>query len=250
MPLHHLQMCFSASASFTAAAVLIPLGLYSTHIARTNEALAAKDPDKRMRRGYVPLALVPMFFGIQQLFEGLVWTGIDYGQAGAALQPLTTISSVGFLFFAYCFWMLWIPWCAYSIARENESRALAGRLQKVWWVASVLGVGFILPILFNPPTVQPALHGRLLYNLSELGLWHNFVNTEPLGELIYWAFIVLPLVFLSDKAVRLFGVLIFVSILLTWITYAATFNSVWCFYCAVLSIMVIWIVNRQEMRHA
>lgn len=42
--------------------------------------------------------------------------------------------------------------------------------------------------------------------------------------------------------------LIFVSIFLTWLTYSATFNSVWCFYCAVLSIVVLWIVNRPRLR--
>ena len=60
----------------------------------------------------------------------------------------------------------------------------------------------------------------------------------------------LPLVALSDSAVKLFGILIFVSIFLTWLTYSIAFNSVWCFYCAVLSIMVIWIVNRPHLRQA
>ena len=53
--------------------------------------------------------------------------------------------------------------------------------------------------------------------------WHNFVNTEPVGQLTYWGFIVLPLVALSDRAV--FGVLIFVSIFLTWFTYSIAFNQ-------------------------
>ena len=78
-------MCFSASASFTAAAVLMPLGLYSTHLARTN-----KQPH------YVPLALTPFFFGVQQLVEGLEWTAIDQGR----IEPLTTLAGLGFLFFA------------------------------------------------------------------------------------------------------------------------------------------------------
>jgi hypothetical protein len=67
------------------------------------------------------------------------------------------------------------------------------------------------------------------------------------GELVYWGFIVVPLVALSDKAVKLFGILIFVSIFLTWFTYSKTFNSVWCFYCAVLSIFVLYIVNRPRL---
>jgi hypothetical protein len=231
-------MCFSASASFTASAVLMPLGLYSTHLARTNQ-----------QPNYVPLALVPFFFGVQQLIEGVEWTAIDSGR----IEPLTTLGALGFLFFAYCFWMIWIPWSAWSISRSTDSRAVQHRLRGVAIVATVLGIAFYLPVLFDPPAVQPAVHstGRLLYDVSNLhSIVHNFVNTEPVGELVYWGFIVLPLIAVADKAVKLFGVLIFVSIFLTWITYSATFNSVWCFYCAVLSIFVIWIVNRPQLHRS
>jgi hypothetical protein len=228
-------MCFSASASFTASAVLMPLGLYSTHIAR-----------KTGQRDYVPLALTPFFFGLQQLVEGVEWTAIDLGK----VEPLTSLAGLGFLFFAYCFWMIWIPWSAWSIARSTESRGLQHRLKWVAIVATVLGIAFYLPVLLNPPALQPAVHstGRLVYDISNLhSAIHNFVNTEPVGELVYWGFIVVPLVALSDKAVKLFGILIFVSIFLTWFTYSKTFNSVWCFYCAVLSIFVLYIVNRPRL---
>ena len=216
----------------------MPLGLYSTHLARSNQ-----------QPNYVPLALVPFFFGVQQLVEGLEWTALDQGR----IEPLTTLAGLGFLFFAYCFWMVWIPWSAWSISRSTDSHGLQHRLRWVAIVSTVLGVAFYLPVLFDPPAVQPAVHstGRLLYDVSNLhSIVHNFINTQPVGELLYWGFIVLPLLAVADKAVKLFGVLIFVSIFLTWLTYSATFNSVWCFYCAVLSIVVIWIVNRPELRHA
>ena len=220
----------------------MPLGLYSHHLA-----------SKAERPGYKPLALVPFFFGVQQFVEGLEWTAIGNGSA-PPMEPLATFGALGFLFFAYCFWMIWIPWSAWCISRSTDSRRLQSRLKWVAIVASVLGIIFYTPFLFNMPAVQPSVHstGRLLYDLSGLGsIWHDFVNTRsPLGELLYWGFIVLPLLAVSDRAVKLFGVLIFVSIFLTWLTYSATFNSVWCFYCAVLSIMVIWIVNRPEMRRA
>ena len=195
-------MCFSASASFTASAVLMPLGLYSTHVAQ-----------KTGKRDYVPLALVPFFFGVQQFVEGLEWTAIDQG----GVEPLSTLAGLGFLFFAYCFWMIWIPWSAWSISRTTDSKGLQRRLRWVAIVATVLGVAFYLPVLFNPPALQPAVHsnGRLLYDVSNLhSIIHNFVNTEPVGELVYWGFIVLPLIAVADKAVKLFGVLIFVSIFL------------------------------------
>ncbi|NDG74959.1 MAG: hypothetical protein EBX49_06395 [Synechococcaceae bacterium WB8_1B_136] len=231
-------MCFSASASFTAAAVLMPLGLYSTHIAR-----------KTAQPDYVPLALTPFFFGVQQFVEGLEWTAIDQGK----VEPLTSLAGLGFLFFAYCFWMIWIPWSAWSVARSTDSRALQNRLKGVAIVATLLGIGFYLPVLLNPPALQPAVHstGRLVYDISNLhSAFHNFVNTKPVGELVYWGFIVLPLLAVRDKAVKLFGVLIFVSIFLTWFTYSKTFNSVWCFYCAVLSIFVLYIINRPRLRAA
>ena len=213
----------------------MPLGLYSAHVARRTD-----------QRDYVPLALTPFFFGVQQFVEGLEWTGLDQGR----VEPLTSLAGLGFLFFAYCFWMIWIPWSAWSISRTTDSRGLQWRLRWVAILATLIGVGFYLPVLLNPPALQPAVHsnGRLLYDISNLhSILHNFVNTEPIGELVYWGFIVIPLLVVSDRAVKLFGALIFVSIFLTWLTYSATFNSVWCFYCAVLSIVVLWIVNRPRL---
>lgn len=184
-----MPMCFSASASFTASAVLMPLGLYSAHITRSN-----RQPN------YLPLALTPFFFGVQQFIEGLEWTGIDHGK----VEPLTSLAGLGFLFFAYCFWMIWIPWSAWSISRSTDGPALQNRLRWVAIVATVLGIVFYLPVLFNPPALQPAVHsnGRLLYDVSNLkSIVHNFVNTEPVGELLYWGFIVLPLLAVRDRAV-------------------------------------------------
>ena len=233
-------MCFSASASFTAAAVLMPLGLYTHHLA-----------SEAKRPGYRPLALVPFFFGLQQFIEGFVWVGLGHGETVASpIEPLTSITSVGFLFFAYCFWMIWIPWSAYSIGRHSESEGVKRALRWVWIIGSILGISFWLPLLVHPPLIQPGLvtGGRIVYNVNTI--FHNFINTEPIGELIYWCWIVIPLLILKDKAVKLFGALIVLSIILTLFTYSMAFNSVWCFYSAILSIVVLWIVNRPEMRRA
>ena len=227
-------MCFSASASFTAAAVLVPIGIYGTHIARTTD-----------QKAYAPLAMTPAFFGTQQFVEGLQWTAIDNG----GLEPLGSITARGFLFFAYCFWMIWIPFCAYSISKATETEAMQKRLKWVWIIASILGIGFYIPVFFQPMLVQPAIEaGRIVYNVDTV--WHHFVNTEPVGQLVYWGFIVLPLVALKDKGVKMFGGLIFISIFLTWFTHSQAFNSVWCFYCAVLSIFILWIINRPRLKHA
>lgn len=91
-------MCFSASASFTASAFLIPTGIYCvTEAKKRNEA-------------YLPIASLPLFFGIQQGFEGLVWLSI-------VLQNTTAINNFAlcFLFFSNFFLLFWIPFSAFSI---------------------------------------------------------------------------------------------------------------------------------------
>lgn len=64
--------------------------------------------------------------------------------------------------------MIWIPWSAWSISRSTDSRGLQNRLRWVAIVSTVLGTAFYLPVLFNPPAVQPAVHstGRLLYDVQ------------------------------------------------------------------------------------
>lgn len=73
-------MCFSATASFTSTALLIPAGLYACKL--------AKDTDLKC----LPLALIPCFFGIQQGFEGVEWLAIHHHQTDIA-----HLTALGFL---------------------------------------------------------------------------------------------------------------------------------------------------------
>ena len=54
-------MCFSATASFTTAATLIPVGIYCI-----NKSI-------HFHHKYWFFALVPVLLGVQQFFEGLIW---------------------------------------------------------------------------------------------------------------------------------------------------------------------------------
>lgn len=81
-------MCFSASVSYSTAAVLAGTGLYAVQQAR------------RLPPPYLMWALVPVFFGMQQAFEGGVWQEIDAGDASAAVP-----FALGFHFFSHFFWL-------------------------------------------------------------------------------------------------------------------------------------------------
>ena len=82
-------MCFSAAASFTVGAALMPAGIYCVSAAL------------RKKPSHLGLAVVPLIFGIQQLSEGFVWHALDH-------DPQSVRSwSLVFLFFALAFWPLW-----------------------------------------------------------------------------------------------------------------------------------------------
>jgi hypothetical protein len=59
-------MCFSTTASCIAGAALVAVGARTLQLSRG--------------RAEVPLGLVPMLFGVQQLTEGLVWYGLNTGR--------------------------------------------------------------------------------------------------------------------------------------------------------------------------
>src|SRR3990172_2351030 len=91
-------MCFSAEASFAAAAILLPAGAIGVQ--------RAYRTDPR----YLPFAALPIFFGLQQLLEGLVWTG-------NALSSDTMVQrfSLAYMFFSWLAWPVWVPLSTYFL---------------------------------------------------------------------------------------------------------------------------------------
>jgi hypothetical protein len=55
-------------------------------------------------RNYLPLATLPVLFGLQQLFEGFVWTA---GHAGN--QSVVETYSLAYMFFSQLAWPIWVP---------------------------------------------------------------------------------------------------------------------------------------------
>lgn len=81
-------MCFSASVSYSAAAVLVTTGVYAVQQAR------------RLPPPYLMWALVPVLFGLQQAFEGRVWQELDAGDASTAVPY-----ALRFHFFSHFLWL-------------------------------------------------------------------------------------------------------------------------------------------------
>ena len=220
-------MCFSASASFTAAAFLIPTGGYCVY-----SAIELK------RFHYLALALIPIFFGVQQAIEGGVWLSMT-----ANSTFYSHFFSIGFLFFSHFFWPFWIPLSAYFIARNKKcSRAWIKLFFAV--AGCFLGVIAFLPFLLNPHSVQTQMCANSI-QYSVHTILDALLGTS-LPKYLYIAVIIIPLWISRDWAIKLFGVLILISVIVTYLFYSYAFNSVWCFFSAILSIYVVYLIRRDK----
>lgn len=220
-------MCFSASASFTAAAFLTPISAYAVYSAA-----------ELKRKHYYLVALVPFFFGLQQFFEGLVWLSL-----AANDHTAIHIFSLCFIFFSHFFWPFWIPLSLYVITRDRKCA------RQYWMLAififgTILGLIIYIPFLINPDTIQTQMHANCVqYNLTSV--IDSFIFA-PFLRHFYVIVIVLPFIISKDIALKWMGILIFISVVITYLFYSYAFNSVWCFFSAIISMYIVYIIRRKK----
>lgn len=214
-------MCFSAEASFAAGAVLIPAGGYCV-------AAALKK-----RPTLLPLALVPIFFGVQQISEGFVWQGLHHDDP-ATVRP----ASLVFLFFALAFWPFWFP----LVSAATETSPRKRRAFTVLAVASAAWFGvFYLPILTGPESLLSTriVHHSIRYDYPGLAVYQYV--PRPLLRVLYFLCVAVPLALGSESSLgRVPGLVFAASAVLSAVVFEYAFVSVWCFFAAVLSAYLAW----------
>lgn len=220
-------MCFSATASFVSSAVLIPAGGFSLAQAW------------RADRRFLTLAAFPALFGVQQVMEGWVWLGTE---AGTGSNP--RVAALGFLFFAYVLWPVLTPLAAYFVEKGPVRR-------KVFLAFAAFGAAFGLS-LYAPAAALPdwleveVVRGSIVYNTR---LVYDGVVSTTVLQGVYVAVVCLPLLASSAPEVRGFGVLVTLSVVVTFLFVTYAFTSVWCYFAAVVSGYVALLMSRLP-RHA
>lgn len=199
-------MCFSASASFIAAATLGVLGI----------ATLRQTPSKQE----LLLSFFPVLFATQQGFEGLVWLSLK----SDSLLWLNSSATYGFLLFATALWLVLSPLAIYSLEEPSNKRQ---------FILMIAGLGFLFgSYLFGFSIihgVDPQIFsGHILYDLEFLP-FYEFI------KYLYLFIIVMPFLLATQKGLRFFGLIISLSFLLAQAFYFITFVSVWCFFAAILS---------------
>ena len=201
-------MCFSATASFTAGAALLGIGAVTISRARG--------------RAELPFALIPALFGVQQLIEGALWLTFP-DKAPHANSVLTYAYS----FFSHVLWPVYVPIAVLLLEPEAWRRKL---LAGIALAGAAVGL-YLLYFLVTEPITSEVV-GRHISYVSP----HFYV--VPVMTLYVLATCVSSLAS-SCNTIRWFGVATFVALLAAYAFYAFWFISVWCFFAAVLSMIVL-----------
>ncbi len=212
-------MCFSAEASFVATAVLLPLGGAAVARAYTHD------------RSYLPIAALPVLFGLQQFFEGLVWTG-----AARSETALVSSASLAYMFFSWLAWPVWVPFATYFLETCQRRylylvfAILGGMLGAMQYFPYFGHEGWLIT-RFLPRAI--AYDGRVMFDL---------IMPRELTYIAYLFVIIAPLLSSSNRRINVFGILISFVVVIVYFFFRYAYISVFCVGGAVVSLYLVHMV--------
>lgn len=200
-------MCFSATASFTAGTALTVVGVLTLR----------KSQGKRE----LPLALIPLLFGVQQLTEGAVWVSLSHD-----LPWMQSWATYIYSMFSHVVWPALVPLAILLV----EPRLWRRHAITVFLVLG-LAVGlYLLFFIVRFPVTARVTGDSISYDSP-----HFYLGVVLVAYLLATCITGL---FSSHWCINVFGVLALILAIAAAMVSITTFVSVWCFYAAILSLLI------------
>ena len=223
-------MCFSATASFGASAILGTIGIIAVVKAKTN-------PQRLF-------ATIPLIFAVQQLSEGLLWLSLKNAEMASWQSLITYI----YLVFAMAVWPLWVPLTIRFLEKDARSKKIMNVLLGIGAFVSACVV--LVLSLYPVQAMTPAcLHCPFSSTAAINQHLHYRFTFPPVPKGLIGAFTVLYILstivtpFISGiKKMKWLGFVFLASYFFAVILYNGFVISVWCFFAALLSFVVLWII--------
>ena len=204
-------MCFSATASFSAAAVIGGVG-----VATLRQATPKHDPR------LIPLAAFPLLFSLQQIAEGFLWLDLAEPEPGA-LRGLLVHAFQGY---AEVFWPAFAPFATWLIEPDRLRRSLIALCLAIGVALSI----YLLAMMIAHPYEAFAAGGHIVYRND-----HRY----PAGiEVPYVVATTISLLLSSHQDVRLLAFVILIGFGVAYLSFHQAYISVWCFFAALASVLV------------
>lgn len=221
-------MCFSAEASFTSAFIL-----------GTAAALTFKNiQSPSLRWG----ALIPLFFGIQQLIEGFVW--LDLNKLEISASSLNIFNYI-YLAFALVFWAIFIP-LSLRIMEPDP-------LRKKWLNLFILiGIFYNIILLLNFYVLQsdyPKIAVKAMGQSIQYELLSSSILPVRLFYILYYLCTLVPPFISGLKKMWILGIINVIGFFIAQVYYEESFLSVWCFFAACISffLYLVLLINDRPL---
>jgi len=213
-------MCFSAEASFAGGVIISAIGVVVV--------------TKVHKPAQLLFAGIPLFFGLQQFTEGVLWLTIPNPE----YADIRKIATYLFLVMADVLWPTLIPLAVMMM----ESKARKRKIMKFLLIAGLtVSIYYTYCLLFL--NVTPEIMGyHIKYNSD-----FSKVIAIP-AFIIYLVATITPLFISSIQRTRLMGILMFFSCLVTAIFFTQYLTSVWCFFAALISGVIYWILSDSKKK--
>ncbi|HPF02744.1 MAG TPA: hypothetical protein P5180_12840 [Bacteroidales bacterium] len=212
-------MCFSAGASFAGGVILAGTGFATIQ--------------QTVRPSRMLFASIPFLFGLQQFSEGIIWLILRSGGNDVILKA----STIFFLIMALLVWPVMMPLATLMIEPYRIRRKL---------LTFLLAAGIIVTLYYAYCMIFYDFYPVIeKHHIRYIGEWPRKLR-DPVFAL--YAIATIPPLFISSlRRMWIMGVLILVSVIVSGIFFRVYLTSVWCFFAALISV-VIYLILRVENR--
>ena len=209
-------MCFSASASFAVGAGLLGPGYYAINRADS--------------RGILLFACTPILFSFHQIAEGSLWLSLTHADFASWYKP----ALYGYSFISQPLWPIWVPLTMWLMETDK-------RRKKILFYFLLLGCAsslymFYCLINYNITAVVENHHIRY---------YRDFPYLNIMRPINFLTIAVTP--FLSTlRHTKLLATVMMASLITTYLFFTNYLISVWCFFAAILSLLIILVIVRNR----
>jgi hypothetical protein len=184
---------------------------------------------KRAERHEILYAAIPLLFAVQQLIEGGLWLALPAHIS--SMQFLTTI----YLIFANIIWPTFVPLAILML----EPSKLRRKLLLIPFVAGALTAAFFIAMMVQEPVSAAIIGSHIHYDFPH--------PHDKIAFAFYATATCLAPLLSSHKAVRLLGATLIFSMVASYVIYAIWFASIWCYFAALISMIVLIYFRRQPV---
>ena len=176
---------------------------------------------KAERKAELPFAAILLFFGVQQILEGIIWLTFRFDT-----PLLNAVMTNAYSLFSHVLWPIYVPFAVLVLEPVRWRR-------KALYAFLAIGTAAGLYLLSN--MVRFPIASQLV------GTHIEYISPHFYAALVmtsYLAGTCLSALLSSHKVVNVFGAVALLLFVAVYQIYTLWFISVWCFFAAVLSAVV------------